>query len=211
MPALFDNESQRPSDELQATLDVKNWPEIIIEPLHVLDSLCVKWGLDKLSAPVRMPQEPEYEPAPADTADARQDSSRAQTPPAPLTSIPSSSRLSGGYLRLLGLLYNGSPWEYSIPMSDLAQPGGVTIGRDRESSHIVLPESSISRCHLRLELTDAGVVVTDMRTTNGTFLDGRQLDPYEQQVPIKDGSILTLGDITLRVEILPPAVPAYSM
>lgn len=215
MPALFDNEFQR-SEEEESAIDDKKWPEIILEPLHVLDPLCVKWHLDKLSVPVITPTEqepvmPPPAPAPAPVAAPAASSAPASGAPVPLTSLPSSSRLANGYLRLLGLLYNGSPWDFSIPMGELSRQGGVTIGRARESCNVVLPENSISRCHLRIELTDVGVVVTDQRTTNGTFLDGRRLEPYEQQVPIKDGSILTLGDITLRVEILPPALSPYSM
>lgn len=201
VPVLFDNEPQAHDAELNAPKEKPNLPEIMFEPLHVLDPLCIKWKLSKLSVPVYVPEpvkEPEAEPvAPVVKS----------TPRAP---IPTSSKLVQGYVRLMGLLFNGSPWDCSIPVTDMATGNGISVGRDVTCCDIVLPEPSISRRHVVFELTAGGtVVITDQNSTNGTFVNGRRLLPGERQTPLEDGCILTLGDITLRVEILPAAATSY--
>ena len=174
----------------------------MFEPLHVLDPLCIKWKLSKLSVPIYIPET--TEPAEDKPAEPMVKS----TPRA--AHIPTSSQLVRGYVRLMGLLFNGTPWDCSLPMIDMAAGRGISVGRDVTCCDIVLPEPGISRKHVVFELTEGGtVVITDQNSTNGTFLNGRRLQPGEQQVPLEDGSILTLGDITLRVEILPAASASY--
>ncbi len=103
-------------------------------------------------------------------------------------------------LRLYGLLSNGSPWQVSIPFSRMATYGGCVIGRSEETADIELAEPGISRSHARLELTDDGLVVTDEHSTNGVWVNDTQLSAYNRQMPLEDGSTLTLGNIILRVE-----------
>lgn len=197
MPVLFDNEPQA-ADATEAEVKEKSpLPDIMFEPLHVLDPLCIKWKLSKLSVPFHVPEPiEEQEPEPAQPV----------VKSTPRSHVPTSSQLVQGYVRLMGLLFNGTPWDCNIPMMDMAAERGVSVGRDVTCCDIVLPEPGISRRHILLELNDAGmVVITDLNSTNGTFLYGRRLAPDEKQVPLEDGSILTLGDITLRVEILPAA------
>ena len=50
------------------------------------------------------------------------------------------------------------------------------IGREA-SNDIVLPEAGISRRHARLDRTNAGWQVIDLRSTNGTTIDGQKLLP----------------------------------
>jgi pSer/pThr/pTyr-binding forkhead associated (FHA) protein len=44
------------------------------------------------------------------------------------------------------------------------------------------------------------VVIEDMGSINGTFINGRRLDPYLPEV-IKDGDIVHLGKLQLEVKI----------
>ena len=203
MPVLFDNEPQ-PAAPSEAEPKQKNdLPEIMLEPLHVLDPLCIKWQLSKLSIPIYIPD------AVADTDDS-EPMQPVVVKSTPRAHVPNSSQLMQGYVRLMGLLFNGTPWDCNIPMMDMAAGRGVSVGRDVTCCDIVLPEPGISRKHVVFELTQGGIVViTDQNSTNGTYLNGRRLQPGEKQVPLEDGSILTLGDITLRVEILPAASAAY--
>jgi FHA domain len=71
-------------------------------------------------------------------------------------------------------------------------PDGVTLGPlvDRETG------SRISRTHVRFELGDGGLTVTDL-STNGTWLRGRQVPP-QQPVPVGERDTVHLHD---RVEI----------
>ena len=213
VPVLFDDEPQN-SDADAADPADNDHPEIILEPLHVLDPLCIKWKLGNLSTPTDVPEaplrkaEPEPAAAPAPQPQHQQPEPMPMRQSPPISSIPPSGGMSGGYLRLLGLLFNGTPWECSIPLADMARPGGITIGRDPAYCNILLAEGSISRQHVCLELMPNGVVISDQNSTNGTFVNGRRLESYERRVPIMDGYIIGLGDITLRVEILSPS-PAY--
>lgn len=175
-------------------------PEIVFEPLHVLDPLCVKWGFGV--GVVRRGPEPVTElpkrvqevpgvPAPVFLS-------------SPSLRAPVSSKSEAGYVRLVGLLSNGSLWECTLAYAEMSRPGGKVIGRDPGCSQIVLPEVSISRCHTRVEYIDNRVVVTDMGSTNGTFVNGLRLAPNVQRMVVDDGNILTLGKISLRVELMPP-------
>ena len=112
------------------------------------------------------------------------------------------SGTTDGYVRLMGLLSNGSPWESRVSMDALAQPGGVVIGRDASCCQIVLPEASVSRQHARLELIPPEVVLTDMASTNGAFVNGKKLREDERRVALRDGFIVSLGEIPLLVEVV---------
>lgn len=109
---------------------------------------------------------------------------------------------SSGKLRLLGLLRDGSPWEQFIPFCSLGQEGGVKVGRDPRVSHIVLSDESVSREHVRIEICDMGVVVSDLNSTNGVTVNDNRVDRYTPRVPVSDGSVLTLGEVPIRVEFI---------
>ena len=112
------------------------------------------------------------------------------------------SGTTDGYVRLMGLLSDGSPWESRVSMDALAQPGGVVIGRDDSCCQIVLPEASVSRQHVRLELISSEVVITDMASTNGASVNGKRLREDERRVALRDGFIVSLGEIPLLVEVV---------
>lgn len=191
VPVLFDDEPSTPDEGLNNTED--DLPEILIEPLHVLDHVSLKWGLGLAQKRGDEKRDVKAPPTPAAKKEPVADS--------PVSAAPPSS--SGeGYVRLMGLLSSGSSWESSINLTDLTKPGGIVIGRDGSCCQISLPEGCISRQHARLELTPMGVIITDLNSTNGTFVNGRRLTLYDQPTVLRDGSIMALGDITLRVEIM---------
>ncbi|MGB9377549.1 MAG: FtsK/SpoIIIE domain-containing protein [Mycobacteriales bacterium] len=72
--------------------------------------------------------------------------------------------------------------------------GQVRIGRDPEGE-IALDDPDVSRSHALVTVTDDGVSVRDLGSTNGTTLDGRLLtcDP----VPLTVGSRVRVGESTL--------------
>lgn len=53
-------------------------------------------------------------------------------------------------------------------------PDPLTVGRDPARS-IIIPDGKVSRLHLQVWLVGDEVVVEDLGSSNGTFMDGRRL------------------------------------
>jgi len=66
----------------------------------------------------------------------------------------------------------------------------------------------ISRHHCQLEIDPPAVRVRDLGSTNGTFLNGTGVETILKELPekpgslVKDGSFLTVGGTTLKVDIV---------
>lgn len=105
-------------------------------------------------------------------------------------------------LRLSGYLSDGTLWDIAIPFEAIGREGGVTIGRDETMSDIPLPESGVSRRHIRLMLDENGLAVADQASTNGTFINSAPLPPDGTTGALTDGDTLTLGSLNLRVDLL---------
>jgi len=72
----------------------------------------------------------------------------------------------------------------------------VTIGRsDRNAFQIV--ETSVSSQHCEVLLRGNEVVVRDLRSTNGTFIDGKTVS----EAVLKPGQTLRLGQVELHIEL----------
>ena len=69
-----------------------------------------------------------------------------------------------------------------------------TVGRDRHLD-IVLPGTDVSRLHLLASVVDGSVVIEDLGSTNGTFIDGQRV-AARAVLPI--GSLLRVGDHVFR-------------
>lgn len=82
-----------------------------------------------------------------------------------------------------------------------AQP--VVIGQD-PTCGISLRNETISHFHARLSMGGGQAMVEDLASTNGTFVNGVQVNGT---APLPDGAELQLGAERLRVELIPPAAP----
>jgi pSer/pThr/pTyr-binding forkhead associated (FHA) protein len=60
---------------------------------------------------------------------------------------------------------------------------------------------SVSRRHARVLKRENSVLLEDLGSINGTFINGKRLDPYMSQV-LSDGDILQVGKIPIEVKIL---------
>jgi pSer/pThr/pTyr-binding forkhead associated (FHA) protein len=60
---------------------------------------------------------------------------------------------------------------------------------------------SVSRRHARIFLQDNLVSLEDLGSINGTFVNGRKLDPYMPEA-LRDGDMLQLGRIPMEIKIL---------
>lgn len=71
----------------------------------------------------------------------------------------------------------------------------VTVGRSRDCD-CVLSDMTVSRRHARIGVRDGGWVVADLRSANGTLVNGwRVLD----EATVRPGDRLTFGAITYRL------------
>lgn len=77
------------------------------------------------------------------------------------------------------------------------QPGVNRVGRHRADNHIVLISPQISRFHAEITVSDGGVVIRDLGSANGTFLNHVRVDDGATLCP---GDVLTFADqFSLRV------------
>ena len=77
----------------------------------------------------------------------------------------------------------------------------TTIGRVEDNT-FQIAEPSVSSHHCEILLRGADVVVKDLNSTNGTFINGEKIS----ESPLKPGQILRLGQVEIRLET--DAVPA---
>jgi hypothetical protein len=77
--------------------------------------------------------------------------------------------------------------------------GSLSLGRDL-SNQLVLSDPQVSGHHAVVEARGAGVVVRDLASTNGTFVDDA---PVSGSAPLCHGEVLRLGDsVRLRVRLI---------
>jgi pSer/pThr/pTyr-binding forkhead associated (FHA) protein len=72
----------------------------------------------------------------------------------------------------------------------------TTIGRVDDNT-FPIAEASVSSHHCEVFLRGEQVVVNDLNSTNGTFINGERLTG---EAPLKPGQILRLGTIEMRLE-----------
>ena len=81
--------------------------------------------------------------------------------------------------------------------------GKTTIGRVEDNT-FQIAEPSVSSHHCEVVLRGSEVVVRDLNSTNGTYINGEKIT----ERVIKPGQILRLGQIELRLETDTPTAPA---
>jgi pSer/pThr/pTyr-binding forkhead associated (FHA) protein len=80
----------------------------------------------------------------------------------------------------------------------------TTIGRVEDNT-FPIAEPSVSSHHCEILLRGPDVVVKDLNSTNGTFING---DKVTGEAVLKPGQILRLGQVELRLETGAPGAPA---
>src|SRR5579863_7633055 len=78
----------------------------------------------------------------------------------------------------------------------------TTIGRV-EDNNFALPVGSVSSHHCEILLRGTEVVVKDLNSTNGTFVNGQQVT---KEAVLKPGQTLRLGQVEIRLD--DPNAPA---
>ena len=83
------------------------------------------------------------------------------------------------------------PAEYSLMKDE------ISIGRG-EDNDVVIPHASVSRRHARLVRRDGGFELMDLNSTNGSYVDDRQI---HGSAFVSAGSRLRLGDILFVLQL----------
>jgi pSer/pThr/pTyr-binding forkhead associated (FHA) protein len=90
-----------------------------------------------------------------------------------------------------------------LPLSFRILPGNIkTVGRATRADFIV-DAPLVSRLHCRVSAGAAELEVTDLDSTNGTFVNGQRVD----RAVVREGDRLGIGRVELIVS-RPPAEPS---
>jgi len=91
----------------------------------------------------------------------------------------------------------------------LAERTEVTLGRSAEGQPIV-PDvdlssynayaNGVSRLHAAIKLVNKRIVVVDLSSSNGTYLNGVRLSPYIE-TPVSHGDLIFLGKLKIQLLI----------
>jgi len=98
-------------------------------------------------------------------------------------------------LRFISGKYQGG--EYPLGL----QPE-VVVGRSSDLD-MVLVEDMVSRRHARIACTDTQIVIEDLGSTNGTFVNGEKIS----RSALKEGDRVLIGTSILKVVALDPSAP----
>ncbi|KAF8009341.1 hypothetical protein BT93_J0363 [Corymbia citriodora subsp. variegata] len=74
----------------------------------------------------------------------------------------------------------------------------VTVGRLPGKADLVIPVATVSGLHARIQKKEGSLLVTDLDSTNGTFIDDRKLRPGVAAT-VSPGSCVTFGDTHLAM------------
>ena len=113
--------------------------------------------------------------------------------PAPLAPPRPLARASGASLPMATFLVRsgslkGERLTVRVPV--------VNIGR-ADYNDLVLPEESVSGTHAKLTRREGVWVLSDLGSTNGTFIDG---EPLTGDAPLSPGNVVRFGDVSLMFE-----------
>ncbi len=97
--------------------------------------------------------------------------------------------MSESFGKLILIQPNAPELEYELGKSSVVLGRGMT-------SDIILSDGRVSRSHARLDCGPAGCTIVDLGSSNGTRLNGRQID----RASVKSGDVITLGNSQLRFE-----------
>lgn len=77
-----------------------------------------------------------------------------------------------------------------------------TLGRAAPADFVV-PAALVSRLHCRLEAGEDSLIVVDLDSTNGTYVNDRRVE----RAPLKSGDRLRVGRVELTVDRVEPTTP----
>lgn len=117
----------------------------------------------------------------------------------PVSDLPRAQGGFPGHPRLIvsggGVSPDGSPYAHDQRSYDLTTP--VTLLGRGTDCDLRLVDPGVSRHHAELRVEDGDVVVVDLGSTNGTFVNGQPI----RRASLSDGARVTIGRTTLTYRI----------
>jgi hypothetical protein len=140
-----------------------------------------------------MRAKPKLTPTPPDVKDA--------PAPGPLRLPP----VAGARLVLTGKDGNGVGQKLEVNKTMIDRhPDGVILGREPAADHVRVADDRakalVSREHARFTLKGDHFQIEDARSSNGTFLNGEKLLPYQAR-PLRTGDKVRFADLEFVVDI----------
>ena len=174
-----------------------NWwnaavPLIAIMGLFGLSRMRFGLPADELKAIVEAQGAPSIRMPSAPPSQAVRTAQRApmRPPPSPVTAPRGAGSTQGARLVAVDRI-DSVPAEYSLMKDE------ISIGRG-EDNDVVIPHASVSRQHARLMRRDGGFELMDLNSTNGSYVDDRQIRGSAFLIA---GSHLRLGDIRFILQL----------
>nr|WP_320133175.1 GGDEF domain-containing protein [uncultured Holophaga sp.] len=134
--------------------------------------------------------------------------------PSPLTSRADDPDSPTSYAFISGTGGVGADDEWALiryaghPIGELVpiRGDGLRIGRGLDND-LCLPDAEVSRRHACLHLTVHGaegslVMVQDLGSTNGTYVNGQRVPPNDHPLHLFDGDVLRVGGHAFKVKLL---------
>src|SRR6188768_3370887 len=72
----------------------------------------------------------------------------------------------------------------------------ITIGRV-QGNDVILPKGNVSKRHARIVLKDGKFIIVDLKSTNGTYVNGRKIT---SPLVVKDSDKIYIGDFIVGVD-----------
>ncbi len=173
-----------------------NWwngavPLIAILGLFGLSRMKFGVSAEELKAIVEAQGAPSFRmPAAAPSAARPMPRAPARPPQSPITAPRGAGSTQGARLVAVDRI-DPVPAEYSLMKDE------ITIGRG-EDNDVVIPHASVSRQHARLMRRDGGFELMDLNSTNGSYVDDRQI---RGSAFLSAGSRVRLGDIRFVLQL----------
>ncbi|WCJ27976.1 SMAD/FHA domain-containing protein [Euphorbia peplus] len=89
---------------------------------------------------------------------------------------------------------------YKVKLPDAFEisSNAVTVGRVPDKADMVIPVATVSGIHARIETKGENLLVTDLDSTNGTFINEKRLKPGVVAA-VSSGNFITFGDQNLAI------------
>mmetsp|Transcript_12177 Transcript_12177/g.34542 ORF Transcript_12177/g.34542 Transcript_12177/m.34542 type:complete len:152 (+) Transcript_12177:275-730(+) len=80
----------------------------------------------------------------------------------------------------------------TVSVIELGQ-GSYEVGREAETAEICLPIPTVSGRHALIRLEDDSLTLTDLGSTNGTYVNGKELE-RNVETAVKTSDVIVFGD-----------------